>query len=100
MVNRSICDNGFIHPITGNDGKLPDGDGMVAPALGEGGTEIPIIRQPGVPNTIGNRLFLFLEDDNDNIDALAQDFKKSYPDEKYSIIGFDREVKLLVIQIR
>lgn len=96
---RTIEDNGFIHPITGNDGKLPDGDGIVAPALGEGGTEIPIIRQPGVPNTIGNRLFLFLEDDNDNIDALAQDFKKSYPDEKYSIIGFDREVKLLVIQI-
>lgn len=96
---RTIDDNGYIRPITGDDGKLPDGDGIVPPTLGEGGTEIPIIKQPGVPNTIGNRLFLFLEDGNDDIDALAQDFKKSYPDEKYSIIGFDKEVKLLVIQV-
>ena len=78
---------------------MPDQGDIVAPVTGEDGEEIPIIRQPGVPNTIANRLFLFMEDENDNIEALAQDFKKAYPDDKYSIIGYDKEVKLLVVQI-
>jgi subtilisin family serine protease len=96
---RVIDDNGRIKPITGDDGKLPDQDDIVAPATGEDGEEIPIIRQPGVPNTIANRLFLFMENENDNIEALAQDFKKAYTDDRYSIIGYDKEVKLLVVQI-
>ena len=96
---RHVDDNGFIHPITNGNGRLPENGNVVAPTLGEGGSEIPIIRQPGVPNTIANRLFLFLEDENDNIDALAQDFKKAYPTDNYSVIGYDKEVKLLVIQI-
>lgn len=96
---RVIDDNGRVRPITGNDGKLPDQSDIVAPVIGEDGEEIPIIRQPGVPNTIANRLFLFMEDENDNIEALAQDFKKAYPGSQYSIIGYDKEVKLLVVQI-
>ena len=96
---RVIEDNGRIKPITGNDGKLPDQGDIVAPVTEEDGEEIPIIRQPGVPNTIANRLFLFMENENDNIEALAQDFKKAYSDDKYSIIGYDKEVKLLVVQI-
>ena len=96
---RVVEDNGRIHPITGDDGKLPDASGIVAPVLDEDGEELPIIRQPGVPNTIANRLFLFMENENDNVDALAQDFKKVYSEDKYSIIGYDKEVKLLVVQI-
>ena len=96
---RVVDDNGYIRPVTGDDGTLPDAGGIVAPVLDDEGRELPIIRKPGVPNTIANRLFLFMENENDNIDALAQDFKKVYPDEKYSIIGFDKEVKLLVVQI-
>ena len=96
---RVIDDNGRIRPITGNDGKLPDQGDIVAPVTGEDGEDIPIIRQPGVPNTIANRLFLFMENENDNIEALAQDFKKAYSDDKYSIIGYDKEVKLLVVQV-
>ena len=96
---RVIDDNGRIKPITGDDGKLPDQDGIVAPITGGDWEEIPIVRQPGVPNTIANRLFLFLENENDNIEALAQDFKKVYSDDRYSIIGYDKEVKLLVVQI-
>lgn len=96
---RVVDDNGYTKPITGDDGKLPSDDGIVAPVMGEGGEDVPIIERPGVPNVIANRLFLFMEDDNDNVDALAQDFKKAYPEDKYSIIGYDKEVKLLVIQI-
>lgn len=96
---RVVEDNGRIHPITGDDGKLPDASDIVAPVLNEDGEVLPIIRKPGVPNTIANRLFLFMENENDNVDALAQDFKKVYSDDKYSIIGYDKEVKLLVVQI-
>lgn len=94
-----VDNNGYSHPLTGEDGVLPDGGTYVAPVLGEDGSDIPIVEQPGVPNTIANRLFLFMENENDNIEALAQDFKKAYPGNQYSIIGYDKEVKLLVIQI-
>lgn len=96
---RVVDNNGYSHPLTGEDGVLPDEETYVAPVLGEDGSDIPIVDQPGVPNTIANRLFLFMENENDNIEALAQDFKKAYPGNQYSIIGYDKEVKLLVIQI-
>lgn len=96
---RVLDDNGYSRPLTGDDGALPDEDSYVAPVLGEGGSDIPIVEQPGAPNTIANRLFLFMENENDNVEALARDFKKAYPGSQYSIIGYDKEVKLLVIQI-
>lgn len=96
---KVVEDNGVVKPITGNDGKLPEGGGVVAPVMGEGGEQPPIIEQPGTPDIIGNRLFLFMENENDDIDALAADFKKAYPGEQYNIIGFDREVKMLVVQV-
>lgn len=96
---KVVDNNGRVHPVTGADGRLPDGDMVVAPVMGEDGDELPIIEQPGMPNIFANRLFLFMENENDDIDALARDFKKAYPEDKYSIIGFDKEVKLLVIQI-
>ncbi len=98
--NGRITDNnGYVRPITEDGGKLPEGNGVVAPIIEEDGNLSPIESQPGAPNTIANRLFLFLENENDDIESLAQDFKKVYPEDKYSIIGYDREVKLLVIQI-
>ena len=96
---RVVDNNGYSHPLTGEDGVLPDEGTYVSPVLGEDGSNIPIVEQPGVPKTIANRLFLFIENENDNIEVLAQDFKKAYPGNQYSIIGYDKEVKLLVIQI-
>lgn len=96
---RVVDDNGYARPVTGDDGRLPEADGIVAPALGDGGEDIPIVEQPGMPSIIANRLFLFMEEENGSIDALAQAFKKAYPGDEYAIIGYDREVKLLVIQI-
>lgn len=96
---RELDNNGRAVPLTGEDGVLPDKDAIVAPLLGEDGGEIPIEEQPGIPSIIANRLFLFLENDNDNIESLAQDFKKVYKGSQYSIIGYDKEVKLLVIQV-
>ncbi len=95
----TIDDNGVSNPISLHDGKLPDDSYIVAPIRDEDGNIPPIERKPGVPPVISNRLFLFLENDNDDIDTLAADFKKAYPGDQYCIIGFDREVKSLLIQI-
>lgn len=95
----TIDDNGVVKPISLHDGKLPDDTSIVAPIRDENGQTPPIVREPGVPPVISNRLFLFLENENDNVDALAADFKKAYPGDQYSIIGFDRDVKSLLIQI-
>lgn len=96
---RIIDDNGNVRPITGNDGVLPGDNVIVAPVMGEGGDEPPIVNNPGAPDIIANRLFLFLENENDDVDLLARDFKKAYPGDEYSIIGYDKEVKSLVIQV-
>lgn len=96
---KIMDNNGYSHPLTGDDGTLPNKDFYVAPLLGEDGKDIPIVEQPGVPNTIANRLFLFMENESDNIELLAKDFKRTYKGEQYSIIGYDKEVKLLIVQI-
>ncbi|HIT15507.1 MAG TPA: S8 family serine peptidase [Candidatus Avimuribaculum pullicola] len=97
---REVDNNGTTQPITDDSGTLPDsGNAIVSPVVGDGGAMPPIVEQPGMPSIIGNRLFLFMEDANGDIDALAQDFKKAYPGDQYKIIGFDREVKSLVIEI-
>ena len=98
-IGDTIDNNGVAKSISLHDGKLPDEPSIVAPVRNEDGKVPPIEREPGVPPVIANRLFLFLENENDNVDALAADFKKTYPGEQYSIIGFDRDVKSIVIQI-
>lgn len=95
----TIEENGFVKPIELEDGRLPEDEDIVAPVYDEENGLPPIVEEPGMPAVIGNRLFLFLEDENDNIDDFAQAFKKAYPGEQYSIIGYDREVKSLVVQI-
>lgn len=96
---RVIDDNGHVRPITGNDGTLPDDNTIVAPIMGEDGTYPHIVEQPGAPSIMGDRLFLFMEDENGDIESLARDYKKAYPGDEYGIIGYDKEVKLLVIQV-
>lgn len=92
-------DNGVERPVTGNDGNLPDGDFGVSPIRGGDGSLPPIVNEPGKPDIIGDRLILFLEDEDGDIDEFARDFKKEYSDSRYSIVGFDRQVKSLVIKI-
>ncbi len=92
-------DNGVEHPVTGDDGELPDDDFGVSPIHGDDGQLPPIVKKPGKPDVIGNRLILFMEDEDGDIESLARDFKKVYADSRYSIVGYDRQVKSLVIQI-
>lgn len=95
----TIDDNGVAKPISLHDGKLPDSPSIVAPIRNEDGVVPSIERAPGLPPVVANRLFLFLEDEDENIDVLASEFKRVYPGEQYAIIGFDRDVKSLLIQV-
>lgn len=92
-------DNGRVRPVVGDDGSLPVGDAVVAPVTGDDGTPAPVVRRPGVPGVIANRLVLFLEEDDDSVDALAADFKEAYPGGEYAVIAYDRNVNYIVIQI-
>lgn len=94
-----VDDNGSAHPVTGSDGTLPGSSGIVPPVSDSNGVVPPIVSRPGQSDIIANRLFLFLEDESDDIDSFAQDFKNAYPEDLYSIIGFDRDVKSLVIEV-
>lgn len=98
-IGDTIDDNGYVHPIDMSDGHLPDDGAIVAPIREEDGAVPPIDRQPGVPPVIANRLFLFIEDETSSVDELASAFKKAYPGDQYSVIGYDRDVKSMVIQI-
>lgn len=95
----TLVDNGTSHPIDLHNGSLPPDQAIVAPIREGDGTIAPIEKEPGFPPIVANRLFLFLENEDDNIDAFAADFKKAYPGNQYTIIGYDREVKSLLIQI-
>lgn len=95
----TLDDNGYVKPIVIRDHKLPDDNIITAPVVGEGGVMPPIIREPGLPTVIGDRLILFLEDENASLDAFADAFKQAYPQDSYSIIGYDRYVKSLTIQV-
>lgn len=105
IVNRDDDDPELampFKPIEPVDGRLPGGDdgvGVVAPVRDPDGDIPEPIRNPGVPPTMPGRLFIFLESSDGNVDELATDFKAAYPGNQYSIIGFDREVKSLVIQV-
>lgn len=97
---REIEYNGGIRPIILDDGRLPEEGWVVPPMFGDDGRPAPITTPtPDMPSIVSNRLILFLEDDNDDIDALARDFKKVYPGEQYPILGYDKEVKSLVIGV-
>lgn len=99
VATDSTNNFGNVKPINLKDGKLPDGISIVPPVRNEDGSLPPIIEQPGAPSYMQGRLILFLEDDNADIDGLAQAFKREFPGDGYNIIGFDREVKSLFVQI-
>lgn len=92
-------DNGSERPVTGDDGELPDDDFGVSPIHGDDGQLPPIVKKPRHPDVVGNRLILFMEDEDGDLESFARDFKKVYSDSRYSIVGFDKQVKSLVIKI-
>ena len=58
-----------------------------------------VVRQPGSPAIIGNRLNILMENEDKSIMQFAKDFKAKYPDEKYKIVYYDDVVKRLQIEL-
>ncbi len=58
-----------------------------------------IVRQPGSPAIIGNRLNILMENEDKSIMQFAKDFKLKYPDEKYKIVYYDDVVKRIQIEL-
>ena len=90
--------NGSIGNIIGNDGRLPE-NGVVSPIIGDGDIMPPIVSNPGTPDVIDNRLNIYFEDNNADLNKWVQDFKQIYPSDSYKIIGYDPNVKMIQIQI-
>ena len=95
-------DNGVAHDIVGDDGRLPDDisdHSVVAPITDETGKVPPVISHPGAPDIIANRLNIYFEDEDVDLNQFAIDFKTVYPSSDYKIIGADDNVKAVQIQI-
>ena len=58
-----------------------------------------IIRNPGMPAIIGNRLNILMENEDKSIMDLAKDFKIKYPDSKYEVVYYDDVVKRMQIEM-
>lgn len=80
-------------PESGFDDVLPPHQGVLPP------TDNPeIIREPGRPSIIGNRLNILMENENKSIMNLAKAFKQQYPEEKYKVVYYDDVVKRMQIE--
>ncbi len=90
--------NGTTDNIVGKDGRLPE-NGVVSPITSDGDIMPPIVSNPGTPDVIDNRLNIYFEDENADLNKWAQDFKQFYPSDSYQIIGYDPNVKMIQIQI-
>lgn len=95
---KVIDDNGTIKDIVGNDGKLPDNN-IVAPIVGEDGANPPIIQNPGAPDIVGNRLNIYFEDANVNLEQFVSDLSVIYDKEQCKVIGMDKYIPMIQILV-
>jgi subtilisin family serine protease len=79
----------------------PEYDEVLPPNQGEMPTidTTKIIREPGQPVIVSNRLNILLEDEDKSIMDLAKEFKAKYPDEKYKVVYYDDIVKRMQIEV-
>ncbi|MDR2058193.1 MAG: S8 family serine peptidase [Dysgonamonadaceae bacterium] len=75
-------------------GVLPPSQNVIPPV-----DTAHIIRKPGEPVVVGNRLNILMENENKTIMQLAKDFKTKYPDNKYRVVYYDNTVKRMQIEL-
>ena len=73
---------------------LPPEQGVMPPV-----DERDIVRDPGMPVVLGNRLNILMENADKSIMDLARDFKAKYPDSKYKVVYYDDVVKRMQIEL-
>lgn len=91
-------DNGRIQNIVDDNGNLP-AEGVVAPIVDEDGAQPPIEHNEGAPDVVANRLNIYFEEADADLNQWAKDFKDAYPTDGYQIIGYDPNVRMIQIQI-
>ncbi|MBR5983718.1 MAG: S8 family serine peptidase [Bacteroidales bacterium] len=65
-------------------------------------TGVKVITNPEdsiAPAIVANRLSIFFEDDETDMNAFVKDFKKLYPKDEYKIISFNDLLKTIEIQV-
>lgn len=91
--------------IYGSDPYSPVPGHPENPVLPPNQQELPpidtsqIIREPGRPVIIGNRLNILMNNADQTISQLATDFKKKYPGEQYKVVYFDDVTKRMQIEV-
>ena len=63
---------------------------------------VKVVRNPEdsvAPQIVANRLSIFFEDDETDLNAFAKDFKKLYPKDEYKIISYNDLLKTIEIQV-
>ena len=93
-----IDDNGTVKDIVRDDGGLSDGI-VVAPIVGNDGKKPPIITNPGAPDIVGNRLNIYFENADINLEQFVSDLNGIYTEEQCKVIGIDRHVPMIQILI-
>jgi len=81
-------------PNLGYGDVLPPHQGVL-PSL----DDPDIIREPGMPSIVANRLNILMENNDKSIMDLAKDFKQQYPDDKYKVVYYDDLVRRMQIEI-
>lgn len=89
---------GKIKDIRDKNGNLP-GNSIIAPITGDNGETPDIVHNEGFPDIIANRLNIYFENEDADLNKWVQDFKRLYPSDDYSVIGYDENVKIIQIQI-
>lgn len=73
---------------------LPPNQGVLPPL-----DDPEIIRDPGMPAIIGNRLNILMENEDKSIMDLAKDFKTKYPDDQYKVVYYDDVIKRMQLEV-
>ena len=77
---------------------MPDNN-VVAPIVGDDGKEPPIVSNPGAPDIVANRLNIYFEDANVDLEQFISDLSKIYSENECQVIGFDKSVPMIQILI-
>ncbi len=93
-----IDNNGPIKDIVGDDDTLPTRD-VVAPIIDDIGNEPPIISNPGVPDIVANRLNIYFEGLDVDLNQFVADLLDLYGDDECQVIGVDHNIPMLQILI-
>lgn len=95
---RTIDNNGSIRGIVGDDGLLPN-ENVIAPIVGDDGNTPPVVENPGAPDIVSDRLNIYFENEQVDLNEFAADLNKAFPSGECEVVGVDHNVPMLQIRV-